>query len=125
MKKISWDFRFFRCKKIRVQCSVSRIQRGSRIRIQFFGNVEALLLILANCSLLPAELPLSLSLRDVPRVHIPPHLPTDISGFRVLLLTVIVYVGCTIAQFCGYVIAQVPQDLGWMLDLAGEPCVFL
>ena len=43
MKKISGDFRFFRCKKIRVQCSVSRIQRGSRIRIQFFGNVEALI----------------------------------------------------------------------------------
>ena len=45
MKKISGDFRFFRCKKIRVQCSVSRIQRGSRIRIQFFGNVEALVVL--------------------------------------------------------------------------------
>ena len=42
MKKISGDFRLFMCTKIRVQCSVSRIQRGSRIRIQFFGNVEAL-----------------------------------------------------------------------------------
>ena len=99
--------------------SVSLLSSSSR---ELRNNV---LLILANCSLLPAELPLSLSLRDVSRVHIPPHLPTDISGFRVLLLTVIVYVGHTIAQFCGYMIAQVQQDLGWMLDLAGEPCVFL